>query len=112
MVNDTVSSVKTLEDLQNYVYESICADNDLLSDAFHKSKRLLRQSNGEICGVMFCVHGPRTVDFSAIWERRKNRIFFYNPMGERYRLTVLDGAPIVDGPGCEKLVNESEKSDA
>ena len=33
-------------------------------------------------------------------------------MGERYRLTVLDGAPIVDGPGCEKLVNESEKSDA
>lgn len=91
MVSDSISSIKTLEDLQDYVYTTLCDDNDLLVDAFPKSKRAIRRSTGELCGLMFCVHGPRTVDFTAIWERRQNRIFFYGPTGERYRQTIVEG---------------------
>lgn len=92
MVSDKISSLKTVEDLQNYVYETLCEDNDLLIDAFPKSKRTLRRSSGEICGLIFCVHGPRTVDFTAIWEKGKNRVFFYGPTGERYRQITVDNA--------------------
>lgn len=99
MVKDTVSSIKTIEDLQNYVYETICADNDLLIDAFPKSRRIISRNGGEVCGVMFCVHGPRTVDFTAIWEREENRIFFYGPTGERYRQIILKET-LSDPTGC------------
>ena len=92
MVNESISSIRTVEELQDYVYNTLCVDNELLTDAFPKSKRAIRRSSGEICGVLFCVHGPRTVDFTAIWERRSNRILFYSPTGERYRQTLLEGS--------------------
>ena len=92
MLSDKISSIRTVEELQDYVYETLCVDNELLTDAFPKSTSAIRRSSGEICGVIFCVHGPWTVDFTAIWERRQNRIFFYGPNGERYRQTVLEGA--------------------
>jgi hypothetical protein len=44
--------------------------------------------------MMFCVHGPRAVNFTAIWEKQKNRVFFYGPRGERYRQTTLDDSPV------------------
>lgn len=97
MASDVVSSIKTIEELQEYVYETLCSDHDLLTDAFPKSKRVVRRASGEVCGILFTVSGPRSVDFTAIWERTKNRIFFYGPNGERYRQTVLEGAPIVSG---------------
>ncbi len=92
MTNEKISSISTVEELQDYVYETLCVDNDLLTDAFPKSKSAIRYSNGEICGVLFCVHGPRTVDFTAIWERRENRILFYGSSGERYRQIFLEGS--------------------
>ncbi len=112
MVRDTISSIRTLEDLQSYIYKTLCVDNDLLNDAFPKSKRLIRCSNGELCGVMFCVHGPRTVDFTAIWERKKNRIFFYGPTGERYRQTCLEGTLTDSSESLERLLNLEDKSKA
>ena len=87
-------SISTIEDLKDYVYLSLCADNELLSDAFPMSFAPLTRSNGELRGMLFCVHGPRAVEFGAVWEKEHNRVFFYGPTGERYRETTLEGATI------------------
>jgi len=94
MVKNDVASIVTIEDLQQYVYRTLCADYELLSDAFPKSTIPLRRSNGEICGLMYCVSGPRTVEITAIWEKKNNRVFFYDPNGKRYRQTKLEKTPI------------------
>jgi hypothetical protein len=33
---------------------------------------------------MFCLHGPRAVKMTAIWEKDRNRVLFYGPTGKRY----------------------------
>ncbi len=85
------SNARTMDELKEYVYAALCKDNDLLAGAFPSTTTPVRR-NGELCGVIFCVHGPRRVDFSAIWEKKTNRVLFYRPTGERYRLATLDGS--------------------
>ncbi len=87
---NTSPSVRSIDELKEYVYAVLCKDNDLLADAFPTTATPVRK-NGELCGLIFCVHGPRRVDFSAIWEKKTNRVLFYRPTGERYRLVTLDG---------------------
>ena len=87
--------VRSMEELKCYVYATLCKDNELLADAFPTTSTPLRRTNGELCGMIFCVHGPRTSDFSAIWEKQTNRELFYRPTGERYRLTSLGDSPVV-----------------
>lgn len=94
MVSNNISSIKTLDELQKYVYATLCSDHELLTDAFPTTETAIRKNNGDVCGMMFCVHGPRTVNFTAIWEKQKNRVFFYGPRGERYRQTTLDDSPL------------------
>lgn len=54
------------------------------------TKRLLRRS-GRPCGIFYCIHGPRMVKLTAIWEAEKNQILFYGPTGEKVQQTkILD----------------------
>ena len=94
MVSSNISSIQTLDDLQCFVYQTICNDHELLPDAFPTSENVLRKSNGISCGMMFCLHGPRKTKFTAIWEKEKNRILFYGPSGNRYQQVVLDESPV------------------
>ena len=94
MVTSNISSIQSLEDLQKFVYNTICHDHELRPDAFPTSENVIRKANGSYCGIMFCLHGPRKVNFSAIWEKEHNRIFFYGPTGIRYLQVILhDCAP-------------------
>lgn len=76
-------SIHSLADLRHYVYATLCRDHELLLNAFPTSETLLKRGNAA-CGVMFCLHGPRSVKFTAIWEKDNNRILFYGPSGKRY----------------------------
>ena len=54
------------------------------------TKRLLRRS-GRPCGIFYCIHGPRMVKLTAIWEAEKNQILFYGTTGEKVQQTkILD----------------------
>jgi hypothetical protein len=44
---------------------------------------------GKPCGLYFCLHGPRAVTFSAIWETANNTVLFYDSSGERFQKTQL-----------------------
>jgi len=86
MVKSTVNTISSFHDLKLFVYNTLCRDHELLVNAFPTSEMLLKRGSGKDCpcGVLFCLHGPRAVKISAIWERKKNRVLFYGPTGKRY----------------------------
>jgi hypothetical protein len=84
--------IQTLDDLRHYVKNILCLENQLEIDAFPLTERTLIRSNRP-CGVMFCLHGPRAVKLSAIWETERNTVLFYDQTGERFRRVQLAEAP-------------------
>jgi hypothetical protein len=84
---DTVQ-IGNLEALRDYVNETLCDRFQLQIDAFRLTERILRRG-GRPCGIYFCLHGPRAVRFTAIWETERNRILFYGPDGQRFQATQL-----------------------
>ena len=87
--------IGSLEELQDYVNETLCEQYELQTDAFQLTQRILRRG-GEACGVYFCLHGPRALKFTAIWETDRNCILFYGASGERFQKTQL-----LEGPTLE-----------
>lgn len=51
---------------------------------------------GKPCGIYFCLHGPRAVKFSAIWETDGNTVLFYGSSGERFQKTQLRTAATLE----------------
>ena len=86
MVKSTVNTISSFHDLKLFVYDTLCRDHELLVNAFPTSEMVLKRGNEKdrSCGVLFCLHGPRSVKISAIWECKNNRVFFYGPTGKRY----------------------------
>jgi len=84
--------IDTLDDLRTYVNQTLCQHDQLELNAFTLTERPLTRS-GKPCGVLFCLHGPRAVKFSAIWETERNTILFYNSSGQRFQKTHLTQSP-------------------
>jgi hypothetical protein len=86
--------IDNLNELRNYVHQTICNQNELEPGAFQVTERILVRSQRP-CGIFFCLHGPRSVKLTAIWETDRNTILFYNSTGERVGKTQLVQAPIL-----------------
>ncbi|MCA9218615.1 MAG: hypothetical protein KDB27_36350 [Planctomycetales bacterium] len=88
----------TLEEIKAFVYRTLCDHEQLEVGIFPMTEKLLVRQN-EPCGMYYCLHGPRSVKFTAIWENRTNTILFYGANGERFEKTKLSGqavAPLGD----------------
>ena len=81
-----------LEELRTFVHQTICEHNELEPDVFPTTERILLR-RGQPCGLFFCVHGPRSVKFTAIWETDRNMVLFYGSTGERQHKSQLVGTP-------------------
>jgi hypothetical protein len=78
-----VDDVHTLDDLRRFVHETLCTKENLVANEFHVSEaRLIR--GGELCGLQFCVRGPRSVRLAAIWAADQNVLYLYDAKGTRY----------------------------
>ena len=84
--------IDRLDDLREYVSVTLCEHYQLQIGAFHMTERVLVRG-GKPCGIYFCLHGPRTAKFSAIWETDRNQILFYGAGGERFQKTQLVETP-------------------
>jgi len=84
----SIEEVKNLNDLRNYIHQTLCARENLLPDqsGLHESK-LVR--SGEECGRQFTVQGPRSVRLGAIWTTEHNQVYFYGTNGERFLKLTL-----------------------
>jgi len=86
--------IDNLKDLRAYVHNTICQQNELQVDAFQITERILVRGR-KACGIFFCLHGPRSVKLTAIWETDRNTILFYSSSGERVCKTQLVQAPVL-----------------
>ncbi len=84
--------IHNVNDLRTLVYEALCNHEQLEPGSFPMTERILVRS-GKPCGVYFCLHGPRSVKYTAIWETERNTILFYGSAGERFQKTTLVQAP-------------------
>jgi hypothetical protein len=80
--------IDNLKDLRTYVHTTICNQNELQVGAFQITERILVRGR-KACGIFFCLHGPRSVKLTAIWETDRNTILFYSSSGERVGKTQL-----------------------
>jgi hypothetical protein len=92
----TTPVIQTLAQLRAYVNAIICQHHQLEVGAFPLSERILVQSDRP-CGIYFCLHGPRAVTLSAIWEMQRNMILFYDSTGQRFHKVQLVAAPQLEG---------------
>jgi hypothetical protein len=78
-----VDHVQTLDELRRFIHETLCTKENLVADEFHISEvRLIR--GRELCGLQFCVRGPRSVRLAAIWAADQNVVYLYDAKGTRY----------------------------
>ena len=91
MSADTLE-IRDLDDLRNFVHLTLCEQNQLEKGAFDITERILVRGQRP-CGIFFCLHGPRSVKLTAIWETQRNTILFYGSSGERILKTQLVPAP-------------------
>ena len=89
------SEIADLTDLRQYIKETLASDDQLVVNAFSMSERILIRGE-QPCGIYFCLHGPRAVKYTAIWETDSNSVLFYGSSGERFHRTQLIGAPILE----------------
>lgn len=94
-MHSRLTQISNLDALRDFVNETLCDHYELKLDAFEMTERVLRRG-GRPCGMYFCLHGPRAVKFTAIWETDRNRILFYGSTGERFLKTQLLVAPRLD----------------
>jgi hypothetical protein len=91
MHGDTLP-IRNLEDLRQYIHQTICYQNELEVNYFRVTERLLLRGD-KPCGMFFCLHGPRSTKFTAIWETDRNTVLFYGSTGQRLQKTQLSSSP-------------------
>ena len=84
--------IENLDDLRQFVYQILCDYNQLEPGIFQMTERILVRGDSP-CGTFFCLHGPRSVTYTAIWETDRNTILFYGSTGERFQKIQLAQAP-------------------
>ena len=75
--------LQDLDQLRSFVNGMLCKNGQLETGEFVMTERLLTRFN-DPCGMYFCVHGPRSVKLTAIWETDNNRVLFYDCTGGRF----------------------------
>lgn len=85
-------SFRTLDHLRQFVRETLSQAEHLEAAAFPFTERMLLRRRLP-CGMFFCLHGPRSVKLTAVWDALTNVLLFYNAAGERYLTTKLIQAP-------------------
>ena len=81
-----------MNELRRFVFTQLCEENDFELDAYQTSEQVLRKK-GKPCGMLFCLHGPRAVRLTAVWEMERNTVLFYLATGERSKRVQLNQVP-------------------
>jgi hypothetical protein len=81
--------------LKKFVSRTLCQLNDFEEGIFQVTEKILIRC-GEKCGILFCLHGPRSVRLTAIWETVTNTVIFYGSTGEKIHRTEVDYDPATE----------------
>ena len=76
--------IKNISQLRQFVSRTLCQKNDFEEGVFQVTEKILTKC-GKLCGVLFCLHGPRSIKLTAVWDTDNNSILFYGSTGERFK---------------------------
>ncbi len=96
---ETTIRLANNHDLRQFILETLSRFESLDPDQFPLDQRVLTRG-GQPCGLYFCLHGPRAVRLTAIWEKDGNSILFYGADGRRLQRTRL-----LEPPALESCLN-------
>ena len=89
--------IENLQQLKDFISHTLCQRNDFEDGVYQITEEFLTKC-GKLCGVFYCLHGPRSVKLTAVWESEKNSILFYGSTGERFHKMHLQNS--VELAGC------------
>lgn len=89
--------LRTTDDITQFINEKLCEKENLVLGQFPLTETVL-EKRGELCGIQFLLHGPRSVKLGAVWARDTNVIYLYNAGGERYEKIQLRQTIVVEEP--------------
>ena len=92
---DSSQRLQTLEEIRQYVAQTLSKLETLEADRFQLSQQVLSRA-GKACGMYFCLQGPRALRLTAIWETDCNTILFYGSCGRRMQRTRLIESPTLE----------------
>lgn len=72
-----------LHRLRGFVQDRLCEISTLEPNQFPLTERNIVKSN-RICAVMYCLHGPRSVKFTAIADIERASLICYGSDGTRH----------------------------
>ena len=90
--------INNLAQVRQFVSRTLCQKNDFEEGVFQVTEKILTKC-GKLCGLFFCLHGPRSVKLTAVWDTETNSILFYGSTGERFKKIVISNAPELVGTG-------------
>ena len=82
-----------LSGLREFVIDTLCRTDRLVPNQFPLTEQILLR-RGRPCGILYTLHGPRTVVLSAIWETDRNTILFYDSSGVRFFVAQVAKPPL------------------
>ena len=100
MVSNTFCC-QEIDEIRQYINQTLCEQDQLMTGYFPLTEQLLLRE-GKPCGIFFCLHGPRSLQLTAVWDVLGGHILFYGSRGERFRTTRLTGTVIKRGSPFEK----------
>lgn len=78
----TASSPIDRHFLSHRIENRLCELGNLVSGQFPMTQREVIRG-GQAVGIYFCVHGPRSVKLTAIYDSPRNQVIFYGSDGLR-----------------------------
>lgn len=85
----------SLNELRQYVHETLCRHENLVPDQFQLQETPLTRL-GSRCGLQFLLRGPRSVRLGAVWACEHSLLYFYDATGERFRKEALSLQPSLE----------------
>jgi hypothetical protein len=74
--------------VRELVKDEICERHQLEKNAFPMTERMIIRK-GRPCGMFFCMHGPRSVRITAVWDMARRAVILYDTLGQRDSMRLL-----------------------
>jgi hypothetical protein len=87
-----MESIHNLEQLRQYVQQTLCERQALEASQFPLVESMLTRA-GRPCGLYFCQHGPRLMKAHAVWDGERSVVAFYDDAGNRFHKVQLSNGP-------------------
>ncbi len=68
--------------IRSWVDKTLSVENDLVPGAFPLTEQVINKQ-GNLCGKLYCLHGPRSVRLVAVHDFESDRVLTYDSQGVR-----------------------------